>query len=303
MAADATVFPFAPISLDDRPRIERILASDPQPLSDFGFASLVIWAPVHVHRVAIESDTLLVTTEQCALQDPNILQPVGAFPESLQDRILDWGRASSGEFRICSVGEAFLERYPTFVEHFEVSSRRDNANYIYRTADLATLRGGTYAKQRNRISRLIADVNWTVEPLDTGHLDECRLVADDIATKRSPEGCVTLEEENLALEEALELFGPLGLEGVLLRLDGRPTAFAIYERLNATTAVVQFERALRSRKGAYQLINRETARVLVDQGFELVNREEDLGDPGLRDAKLSYGPLRLEMKHTLTLRR
>jgi uncharacterized protein len=63
-----------------------------------------------------------------------------------------------------------------------------------------------------------------------------------------------------------------------------------------------FERARRSVKGLYQVINRETARVIAAQGFALINREEDLGDPGLRQAKLSYHPSRLEMKHTLTLR-
>ena len=45
------------------------------------------------------------------------------------------------------------------------------------------------------------------------------------------------------------------------------------------------------------------ARLIAAQGISLINREEDLGDPGLRKAKLSYHPSRLEMKYTLTLRR
>ena len=42
--------------------------------------------------------------------------------------------------------------------------------------------------------------------------------------------------------------------------------------------VVHFERALRSRKGLYQIVNRETARAIAGQGFTWLNREEDLGD-------------------------
>ncbi len=68
-------------------------------------------------------------------------------------------------------------------------------------------------------------------------------------------------------------------------------------------AVIHFERALRSYKGLYQLLNREMAAALLAQGFELVNREEDLGDPGLRQAKLSYHPVEITMAFLLSLTR
>jgi hypothetical protein len=60
-------------------------------------------------------------------------------------------------------------------------------------------------------------------------------------------------------------FGPLGLQGLLVRVDGRPSAFSIFDRLNATTAVVLFERARRGAQGLYQVINRETARLIAAQ--------------------------------------
>ena len=90
---------------------------------------------------------------------------------------------------------------------------------------------------------------------------------------------------------------------MLVRVAGRPAAFSIFDRLGPSAAVVLFERARRSEKGLYQVINQETARVIAARGFTVINREEDLGDAGLRQAKLSYYPAALEMKHTLTLRR
>ena len=88
-------------------------------------------------------------------------------------------------------------------------------------------------------------------------------------------------------------FAPLGQQGTLLRVEGRPVAFSIWEPIGAKTAVIHFERALRRFKGLYQVVNQETARRIVQSGLELINREEDLGDPGLRQAKQSYHPVAL----------
>jgi hypothetical protein len=79
----------------------------------------------------------------------------------------------------------------------------------------------------------------------------------------------------------------------MIRVGGEPVAFSIFERQNLDTAVVHFEKALREFKGLYQMINRETARAIAAAGYHLINREEDLNRPGLRQAKLSYFPLEI----------
>ncbi|MFN3846727.1 MAG: phosphatidylglycerol lysyltransferase domain-containing protein [Paracoccaceae bacterium] len=69
---------------------------------------------------------------------------------------------------------------------------------------------------------------------------------------------------------------------------------------NVETAAVHFEKALRAYKGLYQVVNRETARAILAHGFHLINREEDMGDAGLRQAKLSYAPLDITPVYDLT---
>ncbi len=272
-------------------------------MSDYTFASLRVWSPVYRYRYAFpEPDTLLLSSWLGNGAGPALLQPVGAFSQALQHELLGRARSSPLPLRIESVSEDFLGRHAAFVEHFEVAPLRDCANYVYAARDLAELRGRRYSGKRNLIAQAARLHSLTVEPLATVRAQDCLEISEDIARHRAGQGSVTLAQETEALTTALRLFGPLGRQGVLVRASGRPAAFAIFDRLSAGTAVVLFERARRSDKGLYQVINQETARVIAAQGFELINREEDLGDPGLRKAKLSYHPLRLEMKHTLTFR-
>jgi hypothetical protein len=231
---------------------------------------------------------------------PRLLQPLGQFSEPLQETLLARAHELPAPLVIESVSAEFLARHPAFAAHFHVVANRDSANYVYQTEDLAVLAGHRYAKKRNLIQQATRLYDWRIEPLGSQHSKECLEVGDDIAAKRTT---LTLQQESQALVTAIHDFGALGLAGLLLRIDDRPAAFSIYDHLNPTTAVVLFERALRDKKGLYQVIGQETARAIAAQGLRFINREEDLGDPGLRRAKLSYHPVRLEAKHTLTLRR
>jgi hypothetical protein len=296
--------PFAPIEIEHRRRLADLLARYPQPLSDYGFASLLVWAPVFRYEHAVvEPDTLLVRSVHEDGRPPSLLQPVGPFPEDLQETLLRRARELPEPLRIESVSAEFLERHAAFASSFDVVEDRDGANYVYAATDLAELAGRRYAKRRNLLAQAARLYAWSVERLGPEHVEECLVIVDDIARHRCAESAVTLAQETAALERALRLFGPVGLQGLLVRVEGEPSAFSIFDRLGPSTAVVLFERALRSRKGLYQVINRETAREISSQGFTLINREEDLGDLGLRKAKLAYFPRRLETKHTLTLRR
>ena len=303
MAVEILGLSFSPVEIGDRERLAGLLARDPQPLSDYTFASLLVWSPVyHYHHAVVGGDTLLVSSMFGAERRPSLLQPIGRFPVAVQEMLLLRARELPEPLRIESVSEEFLKAHAGFAAHFEVSPVRDSANYVYAAADLAGLAGRRYSGKRNLIAQASRLYPWSVEALEPDWAEGCSEVADDIAAGRTSDAVVTLEQETLALGCALRMFAQLGLRGLLVRVAGRPAAFSIFDHLNPTTAVVLFERARRDQKGLYQVINRETARAIQASGYSLINREEDLGDPGLRKAKLSYQPTRLEMKYTLTLR-
>jgi hypothetical protein len=81
----------------------------------------------------------------------------------------------------------------------------------------------------------------------------------------------------------------------VVTVDGGIRAFALGERLNRETAVCHFEKADPFMEGLSQLVNREFSRMLFND-CRYINREQDLGEPGLRNAKLSYHPVELVKK-------
>ena len=69
-------------------------------------------------------------------------------------------------------------------------------------------------------------------------------------------------------------------------------AFSMGARMNEKYYDVCFEKAYSAINGAYAMINREFSRWISQKypELEFLNREDDMGEPGLRKAKESYQP-------------
>ncbi|HPY90231.1 MAG TPA: phosphatidylglycerol lysyltransferase domain-containing protein [Lentisphaeria bacterium] len=166
----------------------------------------------------------------------------------------------------------------------------DNFEYVYRTDDLADLPGQKLSSKRNLISQFEREYpDWISRELDP--------VADKAAVfhiagawaQNITDDVEHVHDDLQALIAAFDFWSEAGFQGTALEVQGRLVAFAVYSMLTTKMADVHFEKALRSHKGSAQMINRETARQLRGKA-EWINREQDLGVPGLRQAKLSYDP-------------
>lgn len=101
----------------------------------------------------------------------------------------------------------------------------------------------------------------------------------------------------LAAREALERVDELQLCGGIYYVDGRPAAYTLGEEIAmGETFVIHFEKAVGDYKGLYQFINQSFASILPEN-YKTINREQDLGDEGLRQAKMTYRPLGFVKKY------
>lgn len=278
---------FKSLELEDLPILDAFFKKFPQPLDHYTFASLMIWKHEYHHHWAVVDDTLLIATQN------QLMQPIGSFPQSLQKRL----EAYTG--KIFRVSDEFLAAHPKFCALFRDINKKEYANYIYRAEDLAHLAGRKYDSKRNLISQGESQYRYVVHPLTEKCKPHCPRILMDIGSKEEAEMTEKMKSELEALNFVLDHFSELQQKGFVISIDGKPAAFSIYEQLNPNTAVVHFEKAERKYKGLYQIINRETAKAIVADNLEFINREEDLGVEGLRKAKMSYYPIKLLNAHIL----
>ena len=96
--------------------------------------------------------------------------------------------------------------------------------------------------------------------------------------------------ETKETQKVMEHFFDYNLVGRVITNDGEVLGFAVAEVIN-DTLYVHIEKAKREAKGVYQMLNMLLCKEFFDGGVvKTVNREEDVGDEGLKKAKGSYYP-------------
>jgi len=181
---------------------------------------------------------------------------------------------------------------------YVVQTERDNWDYVYLVQNLAGLSGRAYSKKRNQIKKCLQLYDCRYEPITDRLISECMTMQEQWCAVRSCSKEPGLCSEFQAIHEMFDNFQELNLIGGCIRVDGTIQAFAVGELLHPGTAVIHFEKAMPEIIGLGQLINKWFALYGLSD-FEFVNREQDLGIPGLRQAKQSYHPHHLVEKCTI----
>ena len=186
-----------------------------------------------------------------------------------------------------------LLRWP----RFRLTNERNWKDYLYRAEDMAAFAGRKYSGQRNHISRFLRTCqSWSFEPLDNTDAAEVETFFHTL-NKKLNYTPGEAAEENHKVQEVLEHLDQYGLVGGVLRADGAIVGFTLGEVLR-DTLYIHIEKADRDYPGAYQMLCRQFCTAYAD-GLAYVNREEDMGDLGLRKAKRDLHPVTQLKKYTV----
>lgn len=277
-----------PLDLSDKPLLDSLFQQLQPRVSELTFAGLFLFREAHKYRLARVNSSLVILGQGYDGLG-YFLPPLGGdIPAALTLLF------AAGE-ELYGADELFAEAYLGSGQQ-EVSADRNSFDYLYLREELAKLPGNRFHKKKNRINYFMARHEHVTDSLSARHLDGCLALLNDWGRTAEVERKRSFRLELDATAEALVKADLLGLEGVVVTVAGIVKAFAVGERLNSETAVCHFEKADPFMEGLSQLVNREFAARLF-QECRFINREQDLGEPGLRNAKLSYHPQELVKKY------
>ena len=212
---------------------------------------------------------------------------------------------------------------------------RDYDEYVYLKEKLIDLSGRALHKKKNHLNYFLRNFEYEVKPIrEIDPEDILRLAAEIRDFKAQDEDEEEdIENEFEAIKQILDiLFTPAPTElnstglsselnsetissghasdklrpcgsgpddcpiyGVGIYINSKLEAFAIGEIITDTYAAEHFEKANDSFRGLYQLVCREFCKQLPESVI-YVNREEDMGIPGLRQAKEALKPEHMEKR-------
>lgn len=296
------MIPFKHVELQDKTWAEERLRQSNFKSCDYSFANNFIWRkPNGVRWADVNGFYCLISGEEGPVE---YNYPAGSGDVKPVIKALMADAAGRGiPFRLRGMNEETVKLMQTlFPDLFEYNSHRDYCDYIYSVDRMISLAGKKLHGKRNHIARFQDNPDWAYEDITAENIGDC--------WKMNKEWCQlykciedpSLNHEACAVKEAFDHFFELGLRGGLLRVGGRVVAYTMGEPLCSDTYVMHIEKAFPEIQGAYPMINQQFL-MHNCRDYTYVNREEDLGDEGLRKAKTSYYPDILLEKYVATIKK
>jgi hypothetical protein len=267
----------------------------------YSLSSIIVWEDDFTTPQFNETDGVLTiaVTFKNDIEEDHLIIPVS--PQKIHTpEMLNQLSLSTGIDVFWFVPELYLEEFGTdeIEKWFTIEKHTEYTDYVYLTEDIGHLKGKKFSKKRNLINQ------FQKIYVDTGRVEIREITNDDAleCTKFLDEWCkerdcsydnnIELACEKQAAVNALNSIEILGFRGILLKIDDVISAFGIGSQITDDMWCLHFEKAFSHVKGLYQYFDSECAKRLFPD-VKYLNKESDMGSPGLEKAKKSYFPVKM----------
>lgn len=290
---------FKPFRIEDKAQIDSYFSVHHYEQIDCTFNTLFLWQDAYQTSWAEQDGILFVRAgtgkdtffmPPFAKEEENFVHGLALIHEEYDKLGLP--------FRLKSASSWVTEQIERLVPgKYDFIEDRDNEEYIYRTDDMIRLPGKKLRMKKNHLNGFLRQyADYQYEAITKENLEDAKAGIHDWFLRHGD-----IEEEEQAIKRCFDHWDALGVKGAVIRIYGKVEAFTNGDSINEKMAHIIFEKANPEIRGLYQAINRDFLMHEFAE-TEFVNREEDLGLPGLREAKMGYHPDHLTEKYDVVLK-
>lgn len=183
-----------------------------------------------------------------------------------------------------------------YPEQFLYTEAAEYAEYLYLRENIALLKGSRYHRKRNHIAQFRRGCpDAEIQPLVAENADFAVNIARKWLENRENPAELSVQTEFGCIQEAAANWNALGLSGLLLYAEGKPIGMTIVSEISEGVTDVHFEKVIPNYPHAWPVVANEMAKCLPESKY--LNREEDLGEGGMRASKISYHPDLIRKKY------
>ncbi|MDL2289190.1 phosphatidylglycerol lysyltransferase domain-containing protein [Clostridia bacterium OttesenSCG-928-F22] len=292
---------FQPLELSHKALVDKYLAVWQFEGAEWAFSNMFIWRHKNKPMICEMDGILYIHVElnghRCFMAPLSLDREEDYCPA--MTRVEKYMKEQGWAVDIRMINDTLRERIEKCIPgRFAFSENRDYEDYIYDAEELRTLQGRKLHGKRNHINKFMAMYgnNFEYAPMQQQDVAECLALYETWIENKGGD-LTEYEDERISLTQALTNLEALGLKGCVVRINGKIEGFSVGAQLNDKTAVIHIEKGNDTIQGIFPVVNQ----LFVKNQWkdcEFINREEDMGIPGLRRAKMSYNPVRLVRKFT-----
>lgn len=278
------------LCIESREEIQKYLKNKFE-TSDLNFTNLFLWSFSENIEFKIKNEILYI---RGTYEDEKYYFTPISKDDNISSLLEAFKKIISKQRRIVFIPEKYKQLLEDNIEFVE---ERDSFDYIYLQEDLATLKGRKFSSKKNKVNKFKKIYDYTYSKITKDNIEEVRSFQRKWMDERINKDSILISE-SAGIEKILDNYDKLNLRGGFIKVDGNIVAYAIGEKLNDELAVIHIEKGIVEYLGSYQMINQYLAKEEFDD-VKYINREDDFGSLGLREAKLSYNPVKLLKKYTI----
>lgn len=294
---------FNSLTIHDKPLFDKYLKGYRFKTSEYSFVNLIIWRKGCDISYTIYNGTLIIKKRDFK-GNYHFMQPIGYKKEDLRcivEKLRDYKTENKMPYLFKDVESSFLDELKEiYNDNITIEQDVDNFDYIYASDKLINLSGKKLHSKKNHYNYFLKTYNYAVRDFSEPNVKEDCIKASQAWHEEKNSNNEYLSYELEGIREIISNSDKLSLKGMAVYVDDAIAAFTIGESVNEDMSIVHVEKGRSDIRGIYTFTNKVFVEKYLSNA-KYINREQDLGIEGLRKAKRSYNPLKLEEKYCVNL--